>query len=113
MQVLEYIKEHLTYLDGGMGTLLQKQGLRPGELPERWNVEHPEVIVQLQKAYYDAGSNIVSTNTFGANCLKFPEDELKVLVEAAIRNTRQAREESTASQEKFVALDIGPMGKLL
>lgn len=113
MNVLEYVKQNLTYLDGGMGTLLQKQGLLPGELPERWNVSHPEVIVDIQKSYYDAGTNIVCTNTFGANCLKFEEEELTCLIRAAIENAKKARELSSGTQEKFVALDIGPMGKLL
>lgn len=111
--IREYLNHNLIYLDGGMGTLLQKRGLQPGELPERWNVTHPDVIVELQKAYYDAGSNVVSTNTFGANCLKFDDEELTRLVTAAIDNTRKARDLSTGTQEKFVSLDIGPMGRLL
>ncbi len=113
MNVLEYLKDHFVILDGGMGTLLQEAGLKPGELPERWNVEHPEEIVRIQKAYFDAGSNIVLSNTFGANNLKFGEEELETLVTAAIANARKAAEESTGTQEKFVALDIGPIGKLL
>lgn len=108
-----YLQDHIVYLDGGMGTLLQKRGLQPGELPERWNVEHPDVIIELQKAYYDAGSNVVSTNTFGANCLKFDDEELTTLIHAAIDNTRAALKASSGTQEKFVALDIGPMGRLL
>ena len=63
MNVLDYLKENLVYLDGGMGTLLQKRGLLPGELPERWNVTHADVIVEIQKSYFDAGSNIICTNT--------------------------------------------------
>lgn len=113
MNVLEHVKSKFTYLDGGMGTLLQKEGLQPGELPERWNVSHPEVIVKIQKSYFDAGSNIIATNTFGANVLKFEEEELTSLIHAAIDNARKAREESTGTQEKYIALDIGPMGKLL
>ena len=113
MNVLDYVKDHIVYLDGGMGTLLQKRGLQPGELPERWNVSHPDVIVEIQKSYFDAGSNIVCTNTFGANSLKFEEEELKSLILAAVENAKRARELSGASQEKYIALDIGPMGKLL
>ncbi len=113
MNVLEYLRDNLVYLDGGMGTLLQKRGLLPGELPERWNVSHPEVIVEIQKAYFDAGSNIVCTNTFGANSLKFERDELETLIRAAVENARRAKEASAGCQEKFIALDIGPMGKLL
>lgn len=113
MNVLEYLRDNLVYLDGGMGTLLQKRGLLPGELPERWNVSHPEVIVEIQKAYFDAGSNIVCTNTFGANTLKFERNELETLIRAAVENARRAKETSAGCQEKFIALDIGPMGKLL
>ena len=111
--IREYLKNNLVFLDGGMGTLLQERGLKPGELPETWNVLHPDIIIELQKAYYDAGSNVVSTNTFGANSLKFNDNELKAYIHAAIDNTRKARELSNATQEKFVALDIGPIGRLL
>lgn len=113
MNVLEYLKEHIVYLDGGMGTLLQKQGLQPGELPERWNVTHPEVIISIQKSYYDAGSNIICTNTFGANSLKFEEEELKTLIQAAVENAKKARETSSGTQAKFIALDMGSIGKML
>ncbi|MBR6391227.1 MAG: homocysteine S-methyltransferase family protein [Lachnospiraceae bacterium] len=111
--IREYIKDHILYLDGGMGTLLQKRGLKPGELPERWNISCPEVITELQKAYFDAGSNVIYTNTFGANSLKFEEDELRAIVHGAIDVARAAREQSTGTQEKFISLDIGPMGRLL
>lgn len=113
MNILEFLKDNFVILDGGMGTLLQEAGLQPGELPERWNVSHPEEIVRIQKAYFDAGSNVVLANTFGANSLKFEEEELKTLIRAAIANARKAAAESAGSQEKFVALDIGPIGKLL
>ena len=101
------------YLDGGMGTLLQAEGLQPGEHPERWNYEHPEVIVKLQKMYFDAGTNLIISNTFGANTLKFDLDELDKIVNHALENARTAAAESTGTQEKFVALDIGPTGRLL
>ena len=111
--IREYIKDHILYLDGGMGTLLQKRGLKPGELPERWNISHPEVITELQKSYYDAGSNVIYTNTFGANCLKFDDEELTSIIHGAIDVACAARDNSTGTQEKFIALDIGPMGRLL
>ena len=113
MKILEYMKNNFLFLDGGMGTLLQEAGLQPGELPERWNVSHPEEIVKIQKAYFDAGSNVILANTFGANALKFEDEELKMLITAAVANARKAAEESIGTQEKFVALDIGPIGKLL
>lgn len=113
MNVLEYINGNITYLDGGMGTLLQKRGLKPGELPERWNVSHADDIIDIQKSYFDAGTNIVCTNTFGANSLKYSDDELQTLIAAAVDNARKAAKMSSTSQEKFVALDIGSIGKLL
>ena len=113
MKILDYMKENILYLDGGMGTLLQEAGMKPGELPEMWNLTHPEEIVKIQKNYFDAGSNVVNTNTFGANSLKFQLPLLEEIVAAAVANAKKARELSTAPGEKFVALDIGPCGKLL
>ena len=111
--VLEYLKNNLLFLDGGMGTLLQAQGLKPGELPERWNISRPDIIQNVHKSYYDAGSNVVSTNTFGANSLKFSDTELEEIISAAIKNVETAKSSSVGNQEKFIALDIGPTGKLL
>lgn len=113
MRIIEYIKDHILYLDGGMGTLLQKQGLVPGELPERWNLTHPEVIRKIHRDYYDAGSNVVNTNTFGANSLKLSDEELESIIQAAIQNARAAIEESETTHPKWVALDIGPTGRML
>ena len=113
MNILQYLKSNILYLDGGMGTLLQAQGLSAGELPERWNLLHPDVITEIHRAYFDAGSNVVNTNTFGANCLKFGADELDTIIGAAIANARRAAEQSIGTQPKWVALDIGPTGKML
>ncbi len=113
MNILDYLKDNRIILDGGMGTMLQKRGLAPGELPERWNISHPEAIIDIQKSYYDAGSNIVNTNTFGAYSLKFNDDELEKIISAAIANTREAAKRSNTPQPKWVALDMGPTGKML
>lgn len=113
MNIRDFIKNNIVYLDGGMGTLLQKNGLQPGELPERWNISHPEVIKEIHKSYYDSGSNIVNTNTFGANSLKFGTDELSEIIYHAVKNADEARKASSGKQEKFIALDVGPTGKLL
>ena len=113
MTFTEYLRHNIIFLDGGMGTLLQKQGLSVGELPERWNITHPEIITGIHKDYLDAGSNVVTTNTFGANALKFSEEELESIIKAAIDNAKTARKQSTSQGEKFIALDIGPSGKLL
>ena len=113
MNFRTYLQENLVILDGGMGTLLQKAGLAPGELPERWNLTHADEVVAIHRAYYDAGSNVVNTNTFGANSLKFSAEELDDIIRAALENARRAALESAGAQAKFVALDIGPTGKLL
>ncbi len=113
MKITDYIKEHILYLDGGMGTLLQARGLVPGELPERWNITHPDVITDIHRDYYNAGSNVVNTNTFGANSLKFSDEELEEIIKAAIENARNAAKTSSVTGEKWVALDIGPSGRML
>ncbi len=113
MNIRDFIKNNIVYLDGGMGTLLQKSGLQPGELPEHWNISHPEVIRGIHKNYYDSGSNVVNTNTFGANTLKFSIDDLDEIICHAVKNADEARKASSGEQEKFIALDVGPTGKLL
>ena len=113
MNFKEFLKSNLVYLDGGMGTLLQKQGLLPGEHPEMWNITHSDVITKIHRDYFDAGSNVVCTNTFGANGLKFDDKTLDNIIGAAVSNAKAAKEQSTSEKEKFIALDIGPSGKLL
>ena len=113
MKITDFLKDNILYLDGGMGTLLQGRGLAPGELPERWNISHPDVISDIHRAYFDAGSNMVNTNTFGANALKFSHGELEEIICAAIKNARRAASESRGTQQKFVALDVGPLGRML
>ncbi len=113
MELREYLKNNIIYLDGGMGTLLQKKGLMPGELPERWNLTHSDIITAIHKSYFDSGSNIVSANTFGANSLKFSDEELEVIIKAAVANAFNAKALSTSKGEKWIALDIGPTGRML
>ena len=113
MTFSEFLKDNIVYLDGGMGTLLQAKGLKPGDAPERWNISHPDVICGIHRDYFDAGSNVVCTNTFGANTLKYSKDELEKIIRAAVKNAADARAQSSSAGEKFIALDIGPSGKLL
>ena len=80
MNFTEFLKANNVCLDGGMGTLLQNQGLKPGEKPEVWNITHPDIIIDIHRQYFDAGSNVVCTNTFGANLLKFNKDELEAII---------------------------------
>ena len=113
MNFREFLKNNIVFLDGGMGTLLQEKGLKAGEYPERWNITHPHIISGIHKAYFDAGSNVVCTNTFGANSLKFDDKELENIIMSAIYNAKNAANESSSDAPKFVAVDIGPTGKLL
>lgn len=113
MDILSYIKNNVLILDGGMGTLLQNEGLKPGEKPELWNLTHPDVIEGIHRAYFNAGSNMVCTNTFGANTLKFSEEELEKIISAAVENANRAKISADGDATKFVALDIGPTGRLL
>ena len=111
MNLLDYIKDHLLYLDGGMGTLLQERGLEPGEPPEKWNLSHPEEIVSIHRAYAEAGSQLIIANTFGANALHYSSEDLDAVISAGIACARQACE--GIKHPTWVALDVGPTGKLL
>ena len=79
-------KKPRLYLDGGMGTMLQKSGMPAGEIPEKYNIEHPEQITAIHKAFLAAGSDIVYANTFGANRLKMKKSGYSVqeLISAGI-----------------------------
>ena len=113
MNIRERLGKELLFLDGGMGTLLQAEGLAPGELPETWNIEHPEKVEAIHRRYYEAGSDVVLANTFGANVCKFHDDRYTVeeVIRAGIANAKRAGEQ--IGKETYVALDMGPTGKLL
>ncbi len=108
-------KNKISFMDGGMGSLLQKRGLKNGELPETWNLTHAEDIISIHKEYIEAGSRFILTNTFGANPVKLPElkDSLEEIVESAISNAKEAAKRAGLSDEVRIGLDIGPTGKLM
>ena len=110
MSFIAFLKENRVILDGGMGTLLQAAGLKPGEHPELWCITRPEIVTGIHRAYFEAGSNLVCTNTFGANCLKFDDSTLREMIFAGVKCARDAAE---GKEDRFVALDVGPTGKLL
>lgn len=110
MTIREEIGKRILFFDGGMGTLLQEQGLQAGELPETWNLKNPEPIIQIHKAYLAAGADIILANTFGANRFKYGGD-LEKIVTAGVANAKKAVAES--GKKAYVALDIGSTGKLL
>ena len=98
-----FLGKKVLFFDGGTGSVLQEKGLKPGELPETWNILHAEKIVQLHFDYFCAGCNIIKTNTFGANSLKFPLKEnieniseesfcLEDIIESALKNAYESRE---------------------
>jgi len=114
--LLERLGKELLFLDGGCGTLLQEKGLKPGELPELWSIEHIEDMIEIHSQYYKAGSDIVLANTFGANRQKFHSDEyeLEDIVTAAIINVKEGAYMGVRDgREVYAALDLGPTGKLL
>lgn len=97
------------FFDGAMGTMLQKEGLKVGELPETLNITHPEIIIKIHKQYVDAGADIIITNTFGANELKYSGSNYSVdqVITAGVNIAREA------AAGKLVALDIGPIGQIM
>lgn len=110
MNIRNLLGKQRLYFDGGMGTLLQAAGLKPGEKPELWNITHSESVKNIHLDYLNAGSNIISTNTFGANSLKF--DNLEQIIALALKNAKDAIKES-GRNDCFTALDVGPLGKML
>ena len=112
MSIINLLGKERLYFDGGMGTLLQAKGLKAGELPELWNINHPDIIKDIHLSYLNAGSNIITSNTFGANCLKF--DNLEEIISSAVANAKRAIAEFEGDKSRcFVALDMGPLGKML
>ncbi len=109
MTFKEKFGNEILFFDGAMGTMLQKNGLKTGELPENMNITHPEVLLKIHKEYLDAGCNIVTTNTFGANGLKFKNVE--EIITSAVSLAKKSIE--NIERDCYVALDVGPLGKLL
>lgn len=110
---LEKLGKERLFCDGGTGSVLQGKGLAGGELPERWNLTRPDDIVDLARSYFEAGSDIVNSNTFGANRLHYSDpEELKQVIEAGVAHVRRGMK-LAGRDDGFVALDIGPTGRLL
>ena len=115
MEIRERLEKERLFFDGGMGTMLQSAGLMPGELPELWNLSHADVIQGVHEAYIRAGAQIIKTNTFGCNGLKFGKAHgtpaVSTLVTAAVKLAQKAFQ--ACGEKGCVALDLGPTGKLL
>ncbi|TJX13073.1 homocysteine methyltransferase [Tissierella creatinini] len=110
--VLDRLKNEFLFFDGAMGTMLQLAGLKAGDLPESYNIAKPEIILDIHKKYLEAGADFITTNTFGANRLKLKDYDYDVnqIIEKAVA---LAKESIGGRKDKYVALDIGPIGTLL
>jgi 5-methyltetrahydrofolate--homocysteine methyltransferase len=110
--IFDLIKERVVLLDGGMGTELIKYGLPKGTCPEMWNVEKPEVVTKIHKSYFDAGSDVVLTNSFGGNRIKLSFHGLEAkCYEINFKAASIANE--VRPEGRFVAGSMGPTGKFL
>lgn len=114
MNLLEQLEQQLLFFDGGLGSLLQERGLEAGELPGNWNMTHPRELVEIHRSYLEAGANIITTNTFGVDGLKYNQTTQYTtgdVVQAAVEHVKTAIRES--GKNGYTALDIGPTGQLL
>ncbi len=103
-------KRSVILLDGAMGTMLQPKHLKAGDIPELLNITHPEVILEVHKNYIEAGSQIIYSNTFGANRKKLPEEyTVENIIDSALKIAKKATKDTNC----LVAYDMGPIGSLL
>lgn len=112
MKVREYIKDNVLLFDGAMGTMLQKKGLKLGGIPELLNLTDRELIKEIHREYLHSGSQVITTNTFGANEHKLAGSGASVeeVISAAVQIAKEAK---AGYDDAFIALDIGPIGELL
>ena len=111
MDIRKQIGEELLLFDGAMGTMLQAYGMKAGQNPEALNLEDPELLGRIHREYVEAGAQFITTNTFGANAYRLEETGCSVteVITAAVEIAKTA----TAGTEAKVALDIGPVGKMM
>ena len=93
MNFMELLNRGPFFLDGGMGTLLQAEGLKPGEAPETWNLSHPDRVTAIHRAYYEAGANMVAANTFGVHPQRYDLSACEEMIRAAVACAERARRE--------------------
>ena len=114
MEVRQYIQDNILIFDGAMGTMLQGRGLQAGQNPEAFGFDNPDVLVDIHKEYFKAGANVATTDTFGCNELKLPQGyELEKVIDSAIKSAKKAASLVDNGKQKYVALDIGPIGEML
>lgn len=109
---MELLQKKIVVFDGAMGTMLLNAGLKPGGIPELWNIEKPERIMSIHQQYFEAGVDVVHTNTFGATGIKLQQKGLSNQMEAInLEAVKLARR--VCPKNAFVAGDLGPTGKML
>jgi 5-methyltetrahydrofolate--homocysteine methyltransferase len=113
MSILDLIQKDFILIDGAMGTMLQKAGLRPGQLPEQMNLTDEKIIIDIHKMYLEAGADVISANTFGANAKKLKKAGLEQneVIKSALLNARSAI--SSSGKQAYIAYDAGSIGMLL
>lgn len=113
MDIRDELKQRRIFFDGGMGSMLQERGLLPGELPETWNLSHPEAVKEIHLEYLRAGADVVTANTFGANGFKYKKEEGYSLGSIVTAGVSLAKEAVKEAGHGYAALDLGPTGRLL
>ena len=109
----ERLNKEVLVFDGGFGSQLQARGMKAGEIPEYYNIDHPDIIIDIHKQYLKAGADFITTNTFGANPLKLEQHQYSYqeVILKAVENAKKARD--SMNRECYIAFDIGPIGKLM
>ena len=112
MKIIEKVNQKGVVVDGGMGSMLISRGLKGGDCAEKWNIDHPDVIQEIHRAYFDAGADVATANTFGASSFKLEkmgiEERVEIFNTEAVKNARTA-----AKPGQYVAGDLGPVGEML
>lgn len=117
MNFKDYIKQGFVLLDGGTGSNLQEHGMQPGDCPETWILDHPDVFVELQKGYIEAGSDVLYAPTFTCSRIKLAEygmeDRQKELISELVGLTKRAIAESGTERRIYIAGDMTMTGEQL
>lgn len=113
MSILKFMENEYLLFDGAMGSILQQGGLKAGALPENLNLSNEQLIVDIHMQYLNSGANVITTNTFGANPVKYQGQpySLSAIISSAINNAQRAI--TQCKKEAYIAYDIGPLGALL
>lgn len=111
MEILKKIQEQGLLFDGGMGSMLIAKGLKGGESAEKWNIDHPEIIREIHRAYFDAGAEVATINTFGATSFKLAQMGLEEHVEK-INRAAVANAKAEVLPGHYIGGELGPLGEM-